>query len=226
MDVKKQCAEEALTYIENGMTVGLGGGSTIKHLVTFLKDSGRSVKVVTPSWETKQHCVSEGLQVLPLSDVPSIDIAFDGCDQVDQQLDALKSGGGIHTEEKLVAYMADEYVLLVDESKFVPALTFEHPVVVEVLPQALPYVRRKLESFPVLQANIRMSADKDGAVITENGNLLLDVYVDPDKADSGLEGRLKGLTGVIDTSLFTSVVTKALVAGPSGIREITIKGEN
>ncbi|KGP90632.1 ribose 5-phosphate isomerase [Pontibacillus chungwhensis BH030062] len=221
MDLKQKIAKRALDEIQEGMVVGLGGGSTIKQLVHFLKDSGCSVKVVTPSWETKQHCKGVGLDVVSIEDVSSIDIAFDGCDQVDENLCALKSGGGIHTAEKIVARLADEYVLLVDESKLVPTLTYEHSIVLEVLPQAMEVVLRQLERYPINYSEIRESEKKDGVVVTEFGNHLLDVYIKPRTDHAILENELKALTGVVEVSLFTSVITKAIVGSERGIWELT-----
>lgn len=222
MDIKRKCAKAALKYIENGTVIGLGGGSTIAHLIRFIKEEQLDIKVVTPSWETKRKCEEAALAVIPLSEVSAVDVAFDGCDQVDAHLHALKSGGGIHTDEKLVARMAKEYILLVDESKVVKELTYEHPVVLEVIPQALAYVMHQLPDAK--RVEIRMSSDKDGPVMTVRGNLLLDMYVHGNQDSGRLEERLKGLHGVLDVSLFTSVVTKAVVAGQSGIREMTKHG--
>ncbi|MYL31496.1 ribose 5-phosphate isomerase A [Halobacillus halophilus] len=225
MDVKQRCAEKALEYITEGSIIGLGGGSTIKHLITLLKENKMYVKVVTPSWETKQTCNDAGLEVVSITDVTKIDTAFDGCDQVDQQLHALKSGGGIHTREKLVAGLSEEYILLVDETKVVPVLTYDHPVVLEVLPQALRFVTREVESFSVRSSHVRHSSEQDGPVRTENGNLLLDVYMEKVRDSADLERRFKGVTGVVDTSLFTSVVTKVLVAGETGVQEMNKGGD-
>lgn len=99
--------------MENDTTIGLGGGSTISYLIGNIKESGLRVKVVTPSFTTASLCVQNELQVVPTWSVERIAVAFDGCDEVDEHLHALKSGGGIHTKEKLIASMADQYILLV-----------------------------------------------------------------------------------------------------------------
>jgi len=106
-DLKKICAKEAMKYIKNGMIVGLGGGRSIAYLIEYIKeDKNLKVKVVTPSTKTKMLCIENELEVLHTCSVDKIDVAFDGCDQVDKALNALKSGGGIHTKEKLIASMA------------------------------------------------------------------------------------------------------------------------
>ena len=116
--MKKRSAKAALELIEDGMVVGLGGGETIGYLVDYLSESHKDVKVVTPSFVTEQACVKAGLNLLPLWSVNHVDLSFDGCDEVDQNMNALKSGGAIHTREKLIASMSDRYILLIDESKY------------------------------------------------------------------------------------------------------------
>ena len=122
--MKERCALAALKYIKPGMVVGLGGGSTISYLVKFIKEENIDIKVVTPSFQTAKCCIENGLNLIPAWSIDHIDIAFDGCDEVDLSLNALKSGGAIHTKEKIIASMADEYVLLVDESKVFEKLPF------------------------------------------------------------------------------------------------------
>ena len=107
--MKRKCAKEALSYIKDKSIIGLGGGTTISYLVSYIKESELDVKIVTPSFETEKLCIENGLVVLPTWSVESISVAFDGCDEIDKELNALKSGGGIHTKEKIIASMADEY---------------------------------------------------------------------------------------------------------------------
>lgn len=217
---KKICAAEALKYIENDTTIGLGGGSTISYLIGNIKKADLRVKVVTPSFTTASLCVQNGLQVVPTWSVDRIAVAFDGCDEVDEQLHALKSGGGIHTKEKLIASMADHYILLVDETKLVNKLTFKHPVVLEILMDALSYVQHSVKSLGG-KPEIRTSASKDGYTVSDHGNVLLDVFFDKVEDSTALQTELKAINGVIETSLFTKEVTSALVAGSSGIKVIS-----
>lgn len=144
---KKVCAKQALQLIRNGQIVGLGGGGTISLLVSMIADTTLKIKVVTPSDSTKALCIEKGLMVLDLAYVNYVDIAFDGCDECDESLHALKSGGGIHTREKLIGTMADQYILLVDESKLSKQLTFNHPIVLEVLPVAYHFVVSQVEAL-------------------------------------------------------------------------------
>ena len=211
--MKKRCAQKALAYIQDGMVIGLGGGSTIAHLARFVKESGKQVQIVTPSLETETLCIKLGLPLLPLRQISHVDIAFDGCDEADRQFYALKSGGGIHVREKLIANMAEEYMLLIDESKLSDTLQFHVPVVMELLEDATAYVKRRVEE---LQGRFvcKHGEGKYGAVMSDHGNV-----GDPKK----LNHALKSIAGVVDTSLLTREVTAILVVSDQGF-ELLKKG--
>ena len=222
-DLKKACAKEALKYIKNNTIIGLGGGSTISYLIDYIReDKDLNVKVVTPSMKTQMLCIKNGLEVLHTCSVDKVVVAFDGCDEVDLNLNALKSGGGIHTKEKLIASMSDDYILLVDDTKVSNTLTFKHPVVLEILQDSLGYVERIVTELGG-KLTIRNSSAKDGFTISDNGNLLIDATFENVTDIYKLENSLKNICGVVDTSLFVNVVTKALVTGIDGIRVISKK---
>lgn len=220
--MKKQCAKEALKYIKNDTIIGLGGGSTISYLVSYIKEAGLNVKIVTPSFKTANLCIENDLEVIPTWSVNSISVAFDGCDEVDNKLNALKSGGGIHTKEKIIASMAEDYILLVDESKVVEKLDFKYPVVLEIIPESKSYVEKTINEL-CGKPTMRTSDVKDGLTISDHGLFLIDVMFDSSKIDDigKLNDSLKKIIGVVDTSLFYNIATKALVAGKEGIRLIT-----
>ncbi|MDU3724049.1 MAG: ribose 5-phosphate isomerase A [Clostridium celatum] len=219
--MKKACAKEALKYIKDKSIIGLGGGSTISYLVSYIKESGLEVEVVTPSFRTEKLCIENGLKVLLTWAVDSISVAFDGCDEVDNDLVALKSGGGIHTNEKIIASMADEYILLVDESKVSSKLEFKYPIVLEILPESKSLVEKNIKALGG-KPNMRSSSAKDGFAISDNGLFLMDVEFDgKDIGDiCKLNDSLKRIVGVLDTSLFYNIATKVLVASENGIRII------
>lgn len=220
-DLKRICAKEALRYIKKGMTVGLGGGRSIAYLIEYIReDKDLNIKIVTPSTQTKMLCIENGLEVIHTGFVDKVDIAFDGCDQVDENLNALKSGGGIHTKEKLIASMSDEYILLVDEAKVENVLTFKAPVVLEILEDSFKYVERKVLKLGG-KPTVRSSDIKDGFTISDNGNLLMNVSFDNVKDINELSNSLINICGVLETSLFTNVITKAIVASEKGIRVIS-----
>lgn len=222
--MKRKCAKEALNYIKDKSIIGLGGGTTISYLVSYIREAQLDVKVVTPSFETERLCIENGLTVLPTWAVDSISVAFDGCDEVDKELNALKSGGGIHTKEKIIANMADEYILLVDESKVCDKLEFNYPVVLEIIPESKSIVEKEVKKLGG-NAKLRVSNSKDGVVISDHGLFLMDVIFNKeDIIDiSVLNDKLKKIVGVLDTSLFYNIATKALVVGENGVKLIQNK---
>ncbi len=221
MNFKEQSAAKASTLVSKGDIVGLGAGSTIAYVVEFLKkeiENGLYVKFVTSSFTTKQLLLKEKLTVLPTETFNEIDIYFDGCDQFDKQLNALKSGGGIHTQEKLLASMAKQFVLVGDDSKLVDTFDTKYPLVLEVLPQANAFVPNKIaQLFTGVKSSMRMNDKKDGPVITENGNYLLDVYFESWPGLSEINPACKNIPGIVETSLFYKLAHKAIIAGEKGV---------
>ena len=222
MIMKKKCALYASKLVKDGMVVGLGGGSTISYLIDYVKD--KDIKVVSPSSKTVLLAQKMGLTVLNTQYVDQVDIAFDGCDEVDSHLNALKSGGGIHTQEKIIASMADEYIVLVDESKFHETLAFKVPVVVEVLPKAYSIVKKKIEK---LNGNVelRTASNKDGFLMSDEGNILLDVYFDGVQDIRLLNQTLLMMPGVVDTSLFVDILTGMILVNDKGVFKKERNGE-
>lgn len=219
--MKKKCALYASKLVKDGMVVGLGGGSTIQYLIDYVKD--KDIQVVTPSAKTALKAQKEGLTVLNTQYVDHVDIAFDGCDEVDSHLNALKSGG-IHTQEKIIASMADEYIVLVDETKFHETLAFQVPVVVEVLPKAYSIVKKKLEK---LNGNVelRTASNKDGFLMSDEGNILLDVYFDGVQDIRLLNQTLLMMPGIVDTSLFVDILTGMILVNDMGVFKKEKDGE-
>lgn len=201
--MKRLCAKEALNLVPDEGIIGLGGGETIRYLAEFIKEAGKKVTVVTPSEATREVCKMLELPVIETAQVSCVEIAFDGCDQVDRHLNAYKSGGGIHTLEKVIARMSKEYVLLVDESKVVEKLGYDIPVVLDIVPEAVHYVTRQAQDL--------------GGTVKIRDQHLLEVTFEQKPDLKMLDQKLKEITGVIETSLFYQVATKAVVAGIDGI---------
>ncbi len=210
--MKKRCAKEALRFIQDGMIVGLGGGSTIAHLVDFLKEANLNVKIVTPSFQTEQLCIEKGLCVLATHSVSSVDVAFDGCDEVDSHFHALKSGGGIHTREKIIGNMAKNYIILADEVKYAKELAFTHPVVLEVVKDAYASVVQQVVALGG-SVQIRQSANKDGGILSDQGLLIVDAMFNREKVldVKQLYEDLIHIVGILEVSLFINQVTKVLI---------------
>lgn len=220
VNFKQQAAQKAATFISNNMIVGLGAGSTIAFLIDAIEPfilDGMIVQFVTSSFSTLQLLQSKKLPTLTTASLGEIDLYFDGCDQMDKNLNALKSGGGIHTHEKLLASMAKQFVLIGDESKWVDRFDIKYPLVVEILPQAIRFAPKKFNQlFEEANLLMRMNDKKDGPVITENGNYLIDIYFSQWPAISSINQLLKNITGIVETSLFVGLANKAVIAGEQG----------
>ncbi|MDF1531772.1 MAG: ribose-5-phosphate isomerase RpiA [ANME-2 cluster archaeon] len=201
-DEKKIVGDSAAALVEDGMVVGLGTGSTTAFAIQALGrrvDEGLDIQGIPTSYQSLMLAIEWGIPITSLDQDPVPDIALDGADQVDANLFVIKGGGAAHTNEKIVASSSRRFVVLVDEKKMVETLV--HPVPLEVIPKALELVRRQvmeLGGIPLL----RMAVHKDGPVITDNGNLVMDVdfgeIADPGK----LALQLSGCTGIIEHGIF------------------------
>lgn len=217
--MKKRCAKEALRYIEEGMTVGLGGGATIGFLAEYLSQEKKNVRIVTPSAATQELCVKYGLTVVPTGTVDSVDIAFDGCDLMDAQLNAVKSGGGIHTKEKLIASMAKDYVLLVDDSKICEAFPEKLSITLEIIPESVYYIKKKITKLGG-SMQVRSSSVKAGYTVSDHGNYIADAVFENVKDIRELDEALCHLAGIVDTAVFINKATFALCADEKEVRVI------
>ncbi len=221
MDFKKLAAHKAVELVHPNAVIGLGAGSTMAHMVGFLQQAvqnGLNVGVATSSFTTRQLLAQHGFTVLNTADLAGIDIYFDGCDQFDKNLNALKSGGGIHTQEKLLACMATQFILVGDDTKYSETLQTNYPLVIEVLPQAFKYVAHAVPALlPVAKMLPRLGDKRDGAVVTENGNYLFDLWFDAWPPLATINPVLKGITGIVETSLFYNIASKAIIAGKTGV---------
>lgn len=219
-DFKLEAAKAALQFIQPGQTIGVGAGSTIANLLNLIAADGElsaSLSFATSSFKTAVLISQYNFRFIGSEQVKHIDIYFDGCDQFDGQLNALKCGGGIHTSEKIMASLADEFILIGDASKSVEKLDTTYPLVLEVLPTGLQLVYKWLATFiPTAKTAMRMSTQKDGAVITENGNYLLDVYFTEPMPIAEMDA-LKMVPGVVEHSLFVGLASKAIIAGEGGV---------
>jgi ribose 5-phosphate isomerase A len=228
MDYKMEAAKEALKLIRPGSTIGFGAGSTMANLIGLIKGNealAASLITLTSSFTTRRLLQQEGFAVREMGWADHVDLYFDGCDQFDRRLSALKSGGGVHTTEKVLASMADEFIIVGDYAKRVERLEPTYPLVLEVIPEALAFVSDRVKRFfnPV-RSELRLSNKKDGAVITERGNFLIDCWFDPFPEPAVINDRMAGIPGVLEHSLFYNLAQRAIVAGPDGVQYFTRSG--
>ena len=205
-DAKRLAGEAAAELVKSGMVVGLGTGSTvawtIKRLGVRVKEERLQFLGVPTSFQAENLAIASGITLTTLNVHPALDLAIDGADQVDSSLFVIKGGGAAHTREKVVACSARRFVIVADESKYVEKLTW--PVPVEVLPFAAKLVERRLKALggvPVLRQGLR----KDGPVITDNGNFVMDVDFGAIEEPEALAARLCGIPGIVDHGIFDNL---------------------
>jgi ribose 5-phosphate isomerase A len=227
MDFKKEAARIAFTLIRNNSVVGLGDGSTIRFLAEYIIDEikkGLTLRLYTSSRQTQIFLQEGGITVNDFSLTDELDQYFDGCDQVDSQLNAFKSGAGIHTTEKILASMAKKFILLAEDSKFVDTLENKYPLVLEVIPQAGFFVKRKMKSmFPDTILSTRITEDNKTPVTTRYGNYLIDCRFPVLPELELLQNNCKNITGVVDISLFYKLAHGAVIVGNQGVRRFERK---
>lgn len=221
---KKNAALEAVKHVKDGFIVGLGSGSTaayaIEEIGNRIKHEALRVFGVPTSYQALLLAVKHRIQITTLEEHPTLDLTIDGADQIDEELNLIKGMGGALAREKIVAFASKELVIVADESKKVKVLgESNHPVPVEVLPFAASIVMRKMREIggkPVL----REGTGKVGPVITDNGNVIIDVEFGLIRDPMKLERRLKEFPGVVETGLFVKMAKLAYLGKRSGVEKM------
>ncbi len=213
-ELKKLVGVAAAQLVQSGMVVGVGTGSTARF---FIEELGRRVRDealhlvgVPTSFQSRLLCQKNGVPLAESQDVSYLDLAVDGADEVDPQLDLIKGGGAAHAREKVIAGMAKQFVVIVDESKLVPRLGTGFAVPVEIIPGALKFVSERLASLGGTP-QLRMGVRKDGPVVTDNGLFVLDAKFAPSVDLHYVDAQLHNTPGVLETGLFLGMASKVLV---------------
>ena len=212
---KKNAALEAVKHVKDGFIVGLGSGSTaayaIEEIGDRIKREGLRVLGVPTSYQSVMLAVRCGIPLTTLEEHPKLDLAIDGADQIDEKLNLIKGMGGALTREKIVASASEKLVIVADESKKVKVLgENNHPVPIEALPFAATLVMRKLEEIGG-KPRLRERMEKVGPVVTDNGNLLIDVDFGLIKKPIDVENKLKKISGIVETGLFIEMADTVYV---------------
>ena len=214
--MKQAVATAAVEQIKDGMVLGLGSGSTAALMIEALgaKLSAGQLKDivgVTTSFQGEVLASQLGIPLRSLAAVKRIDLAIDGADEVDPAFQLIKGGGACHVQEKLVASLAKRFVVVVDSTKIVERLNLDFQLPVEVIPSAWTQVQNTLANLGG-NAQLRMAVRKAGPVITDQGNLVLDVSFDGGISDpENLEKRINNIPGVLENGLFVNIADEVLV---------------
>ena len=221
--LKKLAAERAADYIRDGMTVGLGTGSTARYLVDkvgAMVKEGMKIRAVATSKATEARARELGIPVLDINDVESIDIAIDGVDEIDPEFNATKGGGGALFREKIVAGLAKEVIWIMDESKYVDHLG-RFPLPLEILPYGWKVTYRKLEA---LGYRPEMRLNGNALYVTDNGNYIADLRLTvPVNADE-VKRNLDNTVGVLETGQFLKMCTRIVIGTSCGIKILEARG--
>jgi len=213
-EMKKAAGWAALKYVEEGSIVGVGTGSTVNHFIDALGTIKHDIKgAVSSSTASTERLKALGIEVFDLNSVSDLSIYVDGADEINAHNYMIKGGGAALTREKIVAAVADKFICIVDNTKHVDVLG-DFPLPVEVIPMARSYVAREL---------VKLGGDpvyREG-VVTDNGNVILDVHnfkiLDPIK----LEQQINNIVGVVTNGLFAvRGADVVLVGSPDGVKTL------
>ena len=220
---KRRAAERALSYVENGMTIGLGSGSTAAEFIELLGAKvagGLEIEAVPTSLQTAQLAEAAGIPLTTLDEHPHLDLAVDGTDEIDEQLRMIKGGGGALLREKIVAVAADHMIVIADDSKRVDQLG-RFPLPVEVVGFGAMATKAMIEAMSEdadVDGPVKLRTGDDGQpFVTDNGNYILDchfgVIPDPDM----LADLLGLVPGVVEDGLFLGLADAAIIAGDESL---------
>ena len=214
--MKQAVAQAAVDQIQDGMILGLGSGSTAALMIEALAKKIKTGEIkdvvgVTTSFQGEVLATELAIPLKSLSSVSEIDLAIDGADEVDPSFQLIKGGGACHVQEKLVAALAKKFIVVVDSSKLVEKLNLDFKLPVEVLPSAWKQVQKTLEELEGA-SDLRMAQKKAGPIVTDQGNLILDVTFKNgiDQPDL-LESQINNIPGVLENGLFVNLVDEVLV---------------
>ncbi|MCT8987506.1 ribose-5-phosphate isomerase RpiA [Shewanella phaeophyticola] len=215
-EMKKAAGWAALQYVKKDTIVGVGTGSTVNHFIDALATIKDDIEGAVSSSEASTTKLKElGIEVFDLNSVDAIDVYVDGADEINDRMDMIKGGGAALTREKIVAAVAKQFICIVDNTKQVSILG-DFPLPVEVIPMARSYVAREL---------VKLGGDpvyRQG-VVTDNGNVILDVYnmqiLDP----KVMETKINAIVGVVTNGLFANRGADVLLVGtPEGVNTVTL----
>lgn len=209
-EMKKEAGWAALKYVEAGSIVGVGTGSTVKHFIDALGTMKDDIKgAVSSSVDSTEKLKALGIDIFDCNEIDKLDVYVDGADEINPAKEMIKGGGAALTREKIVAALSDKFICIVDGSKAVDVMG-EFPLPVEVIPMARSFIGREL---------VKLGGDpayREG-VVTDNGNIIIDVYglkiINPKQ----LEDQINALPGVVTVGLFAHRGADVVITGtPNG----------
>ncbi|MBE9232626.1 ribose-5-phosphate isomerase RpiA [Cuspidothrix issatschenkoi LEGE 03284] len=226
--MKQEVGRAAANLVKSGSIVGLGTGSTTAYTIQYLGERLKSGELkdivgIPTSFQSEVLAKEYGVPLTTLDAVDHIDIAIDGADEVDPHKNLIKGGGAAHTREKVVDYLAAQFIVVVDSGKLVDKLGSVFAVPVEVIPMALTPVTNAIKALGG-KPELRMGLKKAGPVITDQGNMVLDVTFDSIDDPVNLEKTLNNIPGVLENGIFVNcadvVLVGEVIEGKPLVREL------
>jgi len=218
--IKELVGTQAAELVQSGMTIGLGTGTTIEWLIKALGNkisSGLEIRAVSTSAASSKLAAQHNIQLIELNDAAKIQLAIDGADEIDQQLQLIKGGGGALFQEKMVASAAEEFVVIADHSKLVKKLG-AYPLPVEVMIFNWKQVEKQL--IRQFDKPLQLRMKKDGSpFVTDHGNYIVDISFGHIADPAAVNNTLQNIPGVIETGLFLGMAHKVLIGYPDGQTE-------
>ena len=207
-NAKRMAALEAIKHVKDSFVIGLGSGSTVAYAImelgNMIKRKEINVFGVPSSFQAMELAVKYGVPLTSLDEYPELDLTIDGADQVDSKLNLIKGGGAALTREKIIASASKELIIVVDARKISKKLGGKTPVPVEVLPFAKQPIIKKIEQLGY-KPKLRYGSGKVGPLITDNGNFIVDIYVNEIENPKELELTLKMIPGIVEVGLFVDM---------------------
>jgi ribose 5-phosphate isomerase A len=220
-EAKRMVARQALEFVEDGMLLGLGSGTTSRMFIEELGErvkQGLRVRGIATSTSSRELAESLSIPIITFDEFPVLDLAVDGADEVGPGLALIKGGGGALLREKIVASAARKFIVIADSSKLVYHLG-RFPLPVEVIQMALPIVARKLEAFG-LHPKLRYRPDGT-KFITDEGNFIVDCSCGEITDPAKTAAEIRGIPGVVEHGLFLGMASLALIAGDQGVIKVS-----
>lgn len=221
--IKQLVAKEAAGLVSNDIVIGIGSGSTVFHFITILAErvrDGLRCTAVPTSSQTQALALQQGIQLVALNDVHSIDLSIDGADEIDSQLQLIKGGGGALLQEKMVAAASQQRVIIADHSKLKAQLG-SFPLPVEVVPYGWKQVQQKINENWDIAPVLRKKNDQ--SYVTDHGHYLLDCPFQAISSPAALNSALHLIPGVVETGLFINFCEKAIIGYPDGTTRLLTK---
>jgi len=221
---KQQAGIAAANLVQHGMSVGLGTGSTVffalEKLAERQKTGGLKFFGVSTSFSTTLLCRKMGIELREAGSVSHLDLAIDGADEIDPNLNLIKGRGAAHLLEKIVASLADKFIIVADSAKLVQNLGEKFPLPLEILPAALGLVETRIKSLGGTMEVRMAGACKDGPTISDSGNIIADAKFGLIEEPARLCKELDSIPGLVGHGLFSGIAKEAFIAGEAGVERI------